>query len=375
MRITQRLDLLKLVVLIGLLFSVLLSINLWAGQRWFPKVPLFNFVTGLKAPFDYFNVVVLIILISLTFFSHKKLHQFLLVMFCLYLCTEDQCRLQPWFYCYVLILFVLLFYKKRVDEPNNYISVFLSLQILVALIYVFSGLQKFNNQFVNDTFVWMLTPIKNNVSQRQFDTIIKFGNLVPYIELFIGFGLLIKPLRYIALPLIVTMHFLILIFIGPFGNSYNFVVWPWNIIMILLNLILFANVEKERFFDVSILFKGACFYIVITLTLIFPMFSFNNKYDSYLSNSLYSGNTHNATLILSDKALKKLPYYLHQFVLKNTNYNILYIKQWAINELKVPCVPEYRIFKNVQKRIIFLTNTNSNEVKLVFTERQKLLNF
>ena len=53
MRITQRLQLIKVTVLIGLLISVLLSINLWAGQRWFPKATLLNEHLQLNAPYDY----------------------------------------------------------------------------------------------------------------------------------------------------------------------------------------------------------------------------------------------------------------------------------------------------------------------------------
>ena len=107
---------------------------------------------------------------------------------------------------------------------------------------------------------------------------------------------------------------------------------------------------------------------------IFPLFSFQNKYDSYLSSSLYSGNTHNCQLILTDNAYKKLPYYLKNFVSTDANYNILNIKKWAMTELNTPCVPEYRVFKTVQRYVIYITQTNAREVKLEFTEREKLFN-
>lgn len=375
MRITERLALLKTVTLIGIIASVLLSINLWAGQRWFPKAPLFEGLVGLQAPFDYINLGVLIILLIISILAKSKTPIILLILFCVYLCVDDQNRLQPWFYNYVLILFILLFYKKRVDEPNNYTTIFISLQFLVALIYIFSGIQKFNSFFVSDTFTWMISSLDTVFSARQMHLFQKFGFAVPYIELLIGFGLLFRPFRFIAVPLVIIMHVFILIMLGPLGKSYNYVIWPWNIVMILINLLLFANVKQERFFDISILFKSASFYIVVTLMLIFPIFSFNNKYDSYLSSSLYSSNTHDCQLILSDNAYNKLPYYIRHFVTENDDYNILYIKHWAINELKTPCVPEFRVFTNVQRYVIKLTDTNAQEVKLSFTEREKLLDF
>lgn len=375
MRITERLGLIKLVTLIGVLTSVLCSINLWAGQRWFPKAPLFDFIQGLAAPYDYVNLLVLILLLVLSFFYRSRLPIVLLILFAVYLCIEDQNRLQPWFYNYILIFLVFLFYKKRVDEPNNYISVFISLQLLVALIYIFSGIQKFNSAFVEDSFLWIISPLKNILSDRQIALFSKIGYSIPYAELLIGIGLLFRQLRFIALPLVILMHLFILLMLGPFGKSYNYVVWPWNLVMIVINLLLFANVQRERFFDISILFKSASFYIVITLMFIFPVFSLNNKYDSYLSSSLYSANTHNGKLLLSDNAYEKLPLYIKHFVSTNSNIKTLNIKHWAMSELNVPCVPEYRIFKNVQQYVIRITETSSEEVILEFTEREKILDF
>jgi hypothetical protein len=80
-------------------------------------------------------------------------------------------------------------------------------------------------------------------------------------------------------------------------------------------------------------------------------------------------------LVLTDKAYQKLPHYIKYFTTKAPDYNVLSIKKWAITELNVPCVPEYRIFDAVQKDIITLTQTNSKEVQLIFTEREKIINF
>lgn len=375
MRLTQRLQLIKLTVLIGLLASVLLSLNLWAGQRYFPKATLIHDYFGVSAPYDYIQLAVLILLIVFSFATQKKIPTLLLILFSVYLCFDDQNRLQPWFYNYILILFILLFYRNRVDEPNNYTTVFISLQLLVSLIYIFSGIQKMNPEFVPDTFVWLVGSFDGILSPRQIQLMTKFGYIVPYFELSIGLLLLVKPLRFIALPLVILMHVFILFLLGPSGKDYNTVVWPWNVIMIVLVLLLFADVKTERFFDISILFKGVSFYIVITLMLVFPIFSLKNQYDSYLSSSLYSSNLHECQLILSNKAYDRLPFYIRHFTTTNDNHHVIDIKRWAINELNVPCVPEYRIFKTVHWYIIKITQTDSKEVQFNFIEREKLLNF
>ena len=375
MRLTQRLQLIKLTVLIGLFASVLLSHNLWAGERWFPKTTFVEDYFGVPAPYDYLHLGALLCLIIFSFSSQKKLPSILLFLFSLYLCFDDQNRLQPWFYNYTLILFILLFYKYRVDESNNYTTVFISLQILVALIYIFSGIQKMNSSFVPHIFEWLADSFETILSKRQLSMVTKFGYSLPYFEIIIGVGLLIKPLRYIIIPMVILMHLFILIMLGPTGNDVATVNLPWNIMMIMLVLLLFAKVEQERFFDISFLFKGVIFYIVITLMLIFPMFSLKNQFDSYLSSAQYSSNLNDCQLILSNKAYKQLPYYIRRYVVTGDNHNVLYIKKWALDELNVPCVPEYRIFKNVQHYIIEITQTDSKQVTFNFIEREKLWHY
>ena len=85
MRLTQRLQLIKLTVLIGLFASVLLSINLWAGQRWFPKVPLIEGFLGLRAPYDYINIAVIMLLLFFCFSNTSKKPVLALLLFCVYL--------------------------------------------------------------------------------------------------------------------------------------------------------------------------------------------------------------------------------------------------------------------------------------------------
>ncbi len=373
MRITHRLQFIKITVLLGIASAVLLSLNLWAGLRWFPKAPLIKSVVGLQPPWDYLQIIVFFVQLILCVLHKKKMLMCCLIIFAAYLCIEDQNRLQPWFFNYICILGVLLFYKQRVDEPNNYISVFISLQVFVALIYIYSGIQKLNPLFATETFKWIIEPLNAVFTQRQMSLFAKLGVIVPWFEILTGLGLLIKPLRFLVLPLLISMHVFILLVLGPLGKSFNYVIWPWNIVMIILCLLLFSKVKAERFFDISILFKSYAFYLVLTVMLILPFFSLTNQYDSYLSSSLYSGNTHNCKIILSDKVYNKLPLYIKSFVIKNDDYNQLAVKNWAMTELHSPCLPEYRVFYCVQQKLISLTATDTLNVKLQFIERKKII--
>ena len=372
LNIFQRLKLIKISVCVGLLISVLCSYNLWAGQRWFPVAPVFE-GWYISPPYDYILLILEVILILLLMIADKtRLLIFLLLTLNLAFCLLDQNRLQPWFFIYNSFLLVLLFYNWRIDNVNNYNSFFIILQLCFSAVYVYSGLQKFNPGFINDTYPWFIKPLEGFVSDRQMITLNKTGYIIPLIEIFIGFGLLIKPLRFIAIPLVVLLHVIILLLMGPFGNNYNSVVWPWNIMMIVLALLLFSGKTNERFFSISHLFKQPVFYLVMSLFWILPAFNLVGKWETYLSFSLYSGNNHNAKILLSDEAYSRLPYYVRHYVHYQGEQYILYPKEWCLSELKTPLYPEKRIFKNVYKNVMVISQSSEIDVKLVYIEKLKL---
>jgi len=90
MRLTERLQLIKLTVLVGLLVSILLSLNLWAGERYFPKSTFIHDYFGMPAPYDYIQLVLLLLLIVSSFLTQKKMPSLLLIMFAVYMCFDDQ---------------------------------------------------------------------------------------------------------------------------------------------------------------------------------------------------------------------------------------------------------------------------------------------
>lgn len=372
LNIFQRLKLIKISVAIGLLLSILCSYNLWAGQRWYPVCPVFP-DWYISPPYDYILLALEIILILLLTVADKtRLLIFLLLVLNLAYCLLDQNRLQPWFFIYNSFLLVLLFYNWRIDNVNNYNSFFIILQLCFCAVYVYSGLQKFNPGFINDTYPWFIRPLEKFVSDRQMATLHKTGYVIPFIEIFIGIGLLIKSLRFISIPLVILLHVIILLLMGPFGNNYNAVVWPWNIMMIILALLLFSGKTNERFFSVSHLFKMPVFYLIMMLFWILPAFNLVGKWETYLSFSLYSGNNNTAKILLSEDAYDRLPLYVKHYVYYQGEQYILYPKEWCLNELKTPLYPEKRIFEHVAEYVKIISNSTGEDVKLVYIEKLKL---
>lgn len=372
LNIFHRLKLIKAAVALGLLLSVLCSYNLWAGQRWYPVAPVFE-NWYVSPPYDYFLLVAEVILLILLMLADKpRLLIFLVLTLNLTYALLDQNRLQPWFFIYNSFLLVLLFYNWRIDNVNNYNSFFIILQLCFSAVYVYSGLQKLNPGFLNETYPWFIKPLGGMVSERQMAILYKTGYIIPFLEVFIGFGLLIKSVRFIAIPLLILLHVMILLLMGPFGNNYNSVVWPWNIMMIAIGLLLFSGKTNERFFSISHLFKLPVFYLIMTLFWILPLFNLGGKWETYLSFSLYSGNNNSAKILLTNEAYGRLPYYIRHYVYYQGEQYILYPKEWCLTELKTPLYPEKRIFENVYRYVKVVSNSTDADVKLVYIEKRKL---
>lgn len=372
LNIFARLKLIKLTVAVGLLISILTSYNLWAGQRWLPPSPFIKDLY-LAPPYDYILFITQIILLLILLFTTRVRPVIVMIlMLNIFMVLLDQNRLQPWFFIYNSILVVLFFYNWRIDNVNHYYSYFIVLQLLFSAVYVFSGLQKMNSGFMQETFPWFIKPLSSIFSERQMLALNKTAFMVPWLEVIIGVFLLIKPLRFIGIPMLIILHLLIFFLMGPFGKNYNSVIWSWNIVMVVIGLLLFSGKTTERYFSIAHLFAVPVFYVVIVFFWIMPFTNLFNKWETYLSFSLYSGNTHNATIELNEKAMEKLPFYIRHYVKNESGKNILYPKWWCMGELNVPLYPEKRVFERVANHVVNLTTSHPEDVKLVYIEKQKI---
>ena len=102
-----------------------------------------------------------------------------------------------------------------------------------------------------------------------------------------------------------------------------------------------------------------------------PLFNFFNLWDSYLSLNLYSGNTSNGVIYVSDNLKEKLPPAIKPYAIGQLNQNQITIKYWCMEELGVPAYPEKRNFE-VITNFFYAYATDSSEVYLMFTPKLKL---
>jgi hypothetical protein len=234
----------------------------------------------------------------------------------------------------------------------------------VVCIYFWSGISKINPGFVHETFGWMVGPAVHFLPAEH-----SLGFAAPLIESAIGIGLLTRRFRNLAVGLAVAMHILILAAIGPWGHNLNRVVWPWNLAMCALVILLFWRTPGVQIHDV--LWGKPLFQKVALLLFgILPALSLADLWDSYLSFALYSGNQRQATIYMADSVAGQLPDELQEAIDEHeSKVDTLDVREWSYSELNVPPYPETRIYRNVGKRVCSLAG-NSPRIVMVVTGKR-----
>ena len=346
-------SIIKQVLVIFLIIGLICSQTLWLSLR---NVPLFPVISNIplylvSSPLDYILFLCSIVLLIIIMTVKSKFSSYCIIAFIslsVFWCICDQTRWQPWFYQYSLMLLAFVF-----DEP------IITCRLIFPGIYIWSGIQKLNDGFVQHTYSWLMQPTKK-ITPEIFHFLFKpessLAYAIPFIELLMGIGLIFSQTRKLSVINIIAMHIFILYSIGPFGHNWNSIVWPWNIGQIVFVFILYWNscYSTTQEMIIEPLFKFPIYYsqFVFILIFILPILNLFDSWDSYLSFSLYSGRIPEGifTIYESNKTLgNELSLQLLKHM--NNNTNQLNLLCWFFNETNAPHLPEIRIYKTIGKYI------------------------
>ncbi len=356
-----RADWLRATIAAGCIAGLLLSPHLWLRSRTFPFSPVWVVFLPFTPPWDWVAYAALLgSLLWCAVARRPRVPIAVFLVLALVFALQDQSRWQPWFYQYIIMLLaIMLAPAKQEDAALN------TCRLVIAGIYIWSGIAKLNPGFLHDTFPWMIQPFSGAFAILPERLVRASAFIVPLFECGLGVGLLSRRWRKAALAAGVAMHIVILAAIGPWGLHYNSVVWPWNVAMIAFLVILFAPPERvstreilwtTRSFEKRASDKLPFHKVAFALILLAPALRPFNLWDSYLSFALYSGNQDTANIYLNDATFERLPEAVQDHVYEEgPNLNSLSIREWSFAELNVPPYSEPRVFRGIARWICSAT--------------------
>jgi hypothetical protein len=368
----------------GCLVGLLLCPKLWLSDRAYPLVPVASWWPRLPAPLDTLLLVGLVLALALAMaLPRARWGTAIFLALLAVAAVGDQSRWQPWLYEYAALLAAAgLGLMRSADRPRSRAAL-AACRLIVAGVYFWSGAQKLHPAFVQSVFPWLVEPF---VEIDPGSALERLGWGVPIAEIALAVGLLLPIARRAAVVLAAGMHATILLSIGPLGHDWNSVVWPWNLAMPAVCAALFwprprnlgAAVGGDSVAEALTqgpgtpqrAFPTVLPGLAIVLFWLLPALSLVEKWDAYLSASLYSGTVLQGRLEFGGDVRARLPDSARRVCRPagRGRYE-LPMSDWSVAELNVPAYPARRVFRSVAAQFARAHGGRPGEVVLYIDER------
>jgi hypothetical protein len=350
------------------LMAKLIGWKVWIKDRQFPLVPVADWLNWPSLMHYILFVLSLALIVSLVFKPSNK--TILITLLCseILSCLADQNRWQPWQYQY---LFTVAAFIINFKNTKNCIA---CTAFIMASTYFYSGIGKFNEGYL--VMVWDNIFLKSifklpEAAYRQ-NNLHYLGYATALAEVLFAIGLFFARTKNIAAWGMIGMHLFILYALGPLGIHYNTVIWPWNILMILLLFIVFIK-SADSPVSFKTLWPG--FNKVVLLAWgILPALNYAGLWDNYFSSRLYSGGLPQMSICLKDPSeIEEFQPYLNSTDSYNrcTGDAMLNLQNWAVKEMEVLPLPEIRVYEQIQRQWMLAHPGSSARFMIYYINQQR----
>jgi hypothetical protein len=394
----DRADLTRRLVCLAFVAGLLAAHRLYLSRPFYPLTPVTAALPPIPFPLEHVLLAALLgCLAAAAIGPWFRRFAVAALALALGLAAWDQSRWQPWFYQYLLMLVALLASRDerspglavvphatrtpgaggagrvarrggtvpgpagaRGDDPLD------ACRLVVASLYLWSGLQKVNVTFARIVFPWLVEPLAPVLPSGLIPWLPATGIAAALVEVAIGIGLLTRRLRPAAVGAAVAMHAIVLLLLGPLGHGTNAVIWPWNVAMAILAVVLFwrADTTARR---IAWPRRPGIHAAIALLVLLTPILSFAGLGDAYLSGALYSANVQEAVMLVSPAMRDRLPGDIRRHVSTNrAGLDVLVFADWSLAELGVPPYPEPRVYRSVARAVCAYAPTPSEAELIIF---------
>lgn len=346
------------------IIAKVISWKLWLADRIFPLVPPFSFLNVPALVHTVLFGLSIVTLMALLFFPGKRILQVSIIVIEVLSCLLDQNRWQPWEYQYIFIFLALVINYKN----EKHAAVLISL-IFIA-VHIYSGLSKINPAFAQSIRfrIIQLDIFQNKAWIYEWMTF-HAGYILGAIEFFLGIGLCFRVTQKISAIFLIIMHLLILSMHGPFGPNYNYIIWPWNVLMLLI--LYFYFIDKPVFTTNLKSLRIKWNLLILLAFGILPALNFFGYWDFYLSSSLFSNKPPDLYMCVTENTMPKdlTPYVMpdHKNLMCDSNSSFINVRTWSFQEMMAPAYPEVRIIQR-----LFLAEIMGNSSGLLLASRQQI---
>lgn len=339
---------------VAALAGMLCSRRLWiSSHRLFPLTPVFQWLPQPPYPLDYalFGAA-LACLAGVALYPRPApfLKAFLILAGVLALL--DQSRWQPWLIENAVMFGALLLvpWGRRAEWTARDTSAALDpCRLFLICMYFYSGLQKLGYGFVL-VLAEMLQPMFERLhwstAWLEPRRLLPVAIVMALVECGSGLLLAFRRTRRIAVICLILMHVSLLAWLGPLALNWNYVIWPWNLAMIALLVLLFWKPGRWGFR--TLLGSHAYAKGVAVAFGVLPVFTMLGLWDSYLGFSLYTGNIKDAAVYVGPQHTAELPAQVRPFAKVD---GMVDIDRWSRAELGVPSYPETRVFISAGRQL------------------------
>ena len=281
----------------------------------------------------------------------------------------DQTRLQPYIQTYVAATVCLLVGEMREvrgagADRGWYLAPF---QLALCATWAYAGLHKLNVAYPTEYFPTLVSPALVRLGMEPAEAVRALywpAVASAILELLSGLALLAPRTRRPGVLALTGMHLFLLTLLGPLGYSYNQVVWPWNVVVLVALWLLFWPRRAGARFDAFL--RGAWLRLrgrggpapprplrlawlgVVLFFVLLPLLSFVGRWDALLSFHLYSGKERVVWIEYPAGQRGALP---PAVVATERTRGQLTLIRWSMREMDVYPVMETRVVTRIGREL------------------------
>ena len=350
----RRLRLALSVVALGLLAAFAIAPKLFLHQPLLGPIPVASWIRLPPAPVDLVILLVVGGLLAPVFWLRNPRRLILIWCMLFFLrCVWDRITWQPYLlqYFFMMFSFALVDWENEQTDSERQAAVLNTNRLILVGVYFWSGLSKLNYASMVTGPRQLLQPLEETGLVPALSVL---WMVAPVVEIGLALGLLTRRFRKLSVAVGVTLHTMILVIYGPFGFDHNAVVWPWNVVMILLLVILFGNDRQTEAKSIAWVARFSLHRLVLIVFGLCPMLSYVGWWSPYLSFRMYSHHYQHAALLLRQAAIDQLPPAISEHVKPSQLEGwdgILHVTYWGESQLNAFPPSDLAVSQHLARRI------------------------